>query len=85
MTSVFHKILELSELHGYIKPIIINNVINHFKYGPLGELLAQNIRNEWVYSNVTNREENVFLYHDSRSDGKSFIRKLLKLDTYRVR
>jgi hypothetical protein len=45
-----------------MRPIIINNVIDHLKYGATGELLCHNIRNEWLYSNVTSRDESVFQF-----------------------
>lgn len=69
MNSFMSKVLELSERHGFIIPVIANGVVDHLRYGPLGELLAQNIFHEWIYSNVTNRDHNVYLYHsENRSD-----------------
>lgn len=74
------KVLELSERHGFVIPVIINGIVDHLRYGPLGELLAQNICREWIYSNVTHRDQNVYLYHsESKSDD---IRDLK--DEYRV-
>lgn len=69
MNGFMSKVLELSERHGFVIPVIVNGVVDHLKYGPLGELLAQNICNEWIYSNVTNRDNSVYLYHsENRSD-----------------
>uniref|UniRef100_A0A1B6DQ67 Anticodon-binding domain-containing protein n=1 Tax=Clastoptera arizonana TaxID=38151 RepID=A0A1B6DQ67_9HEMI len=67
MMNTFPRILELCELNGFLKPVIVNGIVSYFKYGPLGELLAQNIRNEWIYSNVINRDENVYLHYDAKS------------------
>lgn len=50
----------MCESYAYMQPIIINNTIDHLKNGATGELLSQNIRNEWLYSNVTSRDESVF-------------------------
>lgn len=52
----------MCESYAYMRPIIINNAIDHLKYGATGELLCQNIRNEWLYSNVTSRDESVFQF-----------------------
>lgn len=48
--------------NAYMQPNIINSVLHNLKYGSTGELLCQNIRNEWLYSNVTSRDESVFQF-----------------------
>lgn len=48
--------------NAYMQPKIINSVLHNLKYGSTGELLCQNIRNEWLYSNVTSRDESVFQF-----------------------
>ncbi|XP_025416295.1 DNA polymerase subunit gamma-2, mitochondrial isoform X2 [Sipha flava] len=60
--SLINRILSMCESYAYMRPIIINNVIDHLKYGATGELLCHNIRNEWLYSNVTSRDESVFQF-----------------------
>lgn len=52
----------MCESYAYMQPICINNAINHLKYGATGELLCHNIKNEWLYSNVTSRDESVFQF-----------------------
>lgn len=63
--SLINKILSLCKTYAYIQPIMVNNGIDHLKYGATGELLCQNIRSEWLYSNVTSRDENVFQFYNS--------------------
>lgn len=60
--SLINRILSMCESYAYMQPIIINNAINNLKTGATGELLCQNIRNEWLYSNVTSRDESVFQF-----------------------
>lgn len=60
--SLLNRILPMCKAYAYMEPIIINNTIDHLKYGATGELLCQNIRNEWLYSNVTSRDESVFQF-----------------------
>lgn len=67
------KILESSKIHGFIKAVTLPKLDDirpsWFHFGPAGELLAQNLQNEWIYSNVTAREpSNVFQHY---SPGKS--------------
>ncbi|XP_050523559.1 DNA polymerase subunit gamma-2, mitochondrial [Daktulosphaira vitifoliae] len=58
--SLMKKVLSMCETYAFLRPVITNNYVEYLKYGPSGELLCQNIRNEWLYSNVTSREESVF-------------------------
>lgn len=60
--SLINRILSMCESYAYVQPLTINNIIDHLKFGATGELLCQNIRNEWLYSNVTSRDETVFQF-----------------------
>lgn len=73
--SLINRILSMCESYAYMQPIIINNAINNLKTGATGELLCQNIRNEWLYSNVTNRDESVFQF--SNINQKNFYSDIL--------
>lgn len=52
----------MCESYAYMQPIVINSIVDHLKIGATGELLSQNIRNEWLYSNVTSRDESVYQF-----------------------
>jgi len=65
---LINKILSMCKAYAYIQPIVINSTIDHLKYGATGELLCQNIRNEWLYSNVTSRDESVFQFCSITND-----------------
>ncbi len=71
MNAFLSKILQISESSSYLTPVLSGPVVSHFKYGPLGELLRQNIHNEWIFSNVTCRDVNVFPF--SRTDANGTI------------
>lgn len=60
--TLINRILLMCKSYAYMQPIVINNSINYLKSGATGELLCQNIRNEWLYSNVTSRDEEVFQF-----------------------
>jgi len=64
--SLLNRILPMCKAYAYMEPMIINSTIDHLKYGATGELLCQNIRNEWLYSNVTSRDESVFQFCNVR-------------------
>lgn len=51
----FNKIIEICEKHGFLKKI---KKYNHdiLKIAPVGALLQENLRNEWLYSMITNRD-----------------------------
>lgn len=66
MASKFKEILSLCEKSGFLN---INNSGLHL--GPVGYLLRENLKTEWLYSNVTNRDINVFLNSNS-SFGETF-------------
>lgn len=59
----FIKILALCEKHGFLKQI--QNVL---KVGPTGAVLQDNLKNEWLYNMVTNRDIPVFLSGHSFSE-----------------
>lgn len=64
----------MCDSYAFMKPIVINNAIDHLKYGASGELLCQNIRNEWLYSNVISRDESVFQFcNDAQKQNSSNI------------
>ncbi|CAH0387948.1 unnamed protein product [Bemisia tabaci] len=67
MASLLPKILELSGHSGFLKLVLKNKSVDHYKFFPAGELLCQNIQNEWIYSNVISRDENNFLFHSGES------------------
>lgn len=62
--SLINKILLMCKSNAYMQPQITNSILHHLKYGSTGELLCQNIRNEWLYSNVTSRDESVFQFYN---------------------
>lgn len=60
MSNHLTKLLQIFENFLYLKPIHSGSAVSNFKYGPLGELLCQNIHQEWTISNVINRNCNVY-------------------------
>lgn len=66
--SLINRILSMCKSYAYVQPVVINNTVDHLKYGATGELLCQNIRNEWLYSNVTSRDESVFQFCNITQD-----------------
>lgn len=65
---LLRKILELCEKNGYLKILPDNLNVLSVKLGPTGALLQENLRLEWFYAMVVNRESNVFLSKGSFSD-----------------
>ncbi|KAK3930360.1 DNA polymerase subunit gamma-2, mitochondrial [Frankliniella fusca] len=57
------KILQLCEKHGFVKPVRSASGASGLQFGPIGEFLVNNVRQEWLYSNVVNRDENVYPIH----------------------
>lgn len=81
--SLINRILSMCKTYAYMQPILNNTVIDHLKYGATGELLCQNIRNEWLYSNVTSRDENVFqFYNTAQEKNNSDILSKVYVNTY---
>ncbi|KAF2882739.1 hypothetical protein ILUMI_23472 [Ignelater luminosus] len=69
----FKKILDVCEKHGFVKRIINKSIDNDavnklVKIGPVGALLQENLKTEWFFSMVINRENTVFLSKDSFVD-----------------
>ncbi|CAH1388873.1 unnamed protein product [Nezara viridula] len=60
--DVLKKIIKHAEDYGFLKIIENNGICEYFTLGPAGQLLSENIRKEWMYSNVTHRENNVFTF-----------------------
>lgn len=56
-------IFELCEKNGYLK-LLSDNYLS-VKLGPTGAMLQENLRLEWFYAMVVNRESNVFLNKDN--------------------
>lgn len=73
--SLINRILSMCKSYAYMEPIIINSTIDHMQYGATGELLCQNIRNEWLYSNVTSRDESVFQFCNVQKKGYDILSK----------
>jgi glycyl-tRNA synthetase (class II) len=59
-------------------PILISedstSFVQYYKYGFAGELLKNNISQEWLLSMVVNTDENVFPYHSSGFTTTSIIK-----------
>uniref|UniRef100_A0A0A9Y702 DNA polymerase subunit gamma-2, mitochondrial n=1 Tax=Lygus hesperus TaxID=30085 RepID=A0A0A9Y702_LYGHE len=61
------KFLNHLESFGFIR-VIGSEKAETLRFGPAGELVLHNLRNEWLHSTTTYREMNVFPYHtDSES------------------
>ncbi|XP_026275903.1 DNA polymerase subunit gamma-2, mitochondrial isoform X1 [Frankliniella occidentalis] len=65
------KILHLCEKHGFVKPLWHGSEVTRLNFGPVGEFLVNNVRQEWHYSSVVNRDENFYPVQSrlNRSDG----------------
>lgn len=61
------KILNLCDKHGFVKPIWNGPEVSCLKFGPVGEFLVNNVRQEWYLANVIDREDNVFPIHTHSS------------------
>ncbi|KAK5640978.1 hypothetical protein RI129_009525 [Pyrocoelia pectoralis] len=69
---MFKKVLELCKVRGFL-----NNINNDESViGPVGALLQQNLKTEWLYNVVINRETNVFLCEGSFGDTYEFARNV---------
>ncbi|PNF36374.1 hypothetical protein B7P43_G18031 [Cryptotermes secundus] len=80
MTSSFHKVLQLCEKQCFVWPVLGNkdstNFIEYFKFGFAGELLKNNIFQEWLLSMVVNTDENIFPYHSHGLTATNIIKDL---------
>lgn len=72
------KILLLCEKHGLMKPQWSGSGVSSLKFGPLGEFLVNNVRQEWILYNVINRDENVYPIHSSASKPDEINRDILE-------
>lgn len=63
MNNALKRVLDLSVKHGFLKS---NSNLKSCEFGPLALLLANNIRNQWVQSNIINTDLNVFLYESQQ-------------------
>lgn len=62
------KILQLCDKHGLFKPIWCGTEVDSLKFGPVGEFLVNNVRQEWLLSNVINRDESFYPIQTSCSE-----------------
>ncbi|XP_068084430.1 DNA polymerase subunit gamma-2, mitochondrial [Anabrus simplex] len=67
MSSSMEKVLQICHRHFFAKPVLCNDSIDHFIFGPVGELLKNNLYQEWLYSTVTKSDVTVFPYHTGKS------------------
>ena len=78
MTHSLHKVLQLCERQCFLWPVLIsedsNNFVQYFKYGFAGELLRNNISQEWLLRTVINTDEGVFPYHSNGFTPTSIIK-----------
>lgn len=59
----FKNVVDLSEKHGFLKRV--NNLL---EVGPTGALLEENLKREWFYATITNRDFPVFVNNGSFED-----------------
>lgn len=71
----FTKILEMCEKHGFLTKITKYNQ-SILKVAPLGAVLKENLRNEWLYSMITNRDLPVCLSSNSFSETFTYMKQL---------
>lgn len=69
------KILALCEKHGFVQAIKKNNA-DVIKIGPVGALLQENLRNEWFFGMVTNRDMMVFMNNHSFKETFQYAREI---------
>lgn len=58
MAAKFREILSLCELRGFVKSV---TNISELSFGPVGFLLQENLKSEWLNNNLTNRDTSIFL------------------------
>lgn len=72
-------ILDIANKHFFFSPILTKNSKNvlFYQLGPSGSLFQDNIKSEWIYSNVTNRDASIFLFAkntcDKRHDNQTYM------------
>lgn len=71
--SKFQNILSFCRKTGFI----VGETPHNINLGLLGSLLSNNLKNEWIHNNVTNRDVNIFLNTEScLSDTFNFAREI---------
>lgn len=71
----FTKILEMCEKHGFLKKVSMYNQ-DILRVGPIGALLQENLRSEWLYSVTTNRDLTACINSSSFSDSFNHTKEL---------
>lgn len=71
----FTKVLDLCGKHGFLRKLSKNDSFI-LKTAPIGALLQETLRNEWLYSMVTNRDMTVLLNNDSFSETYAFVKEI---------
>lgn len=71
----FEKVISLCERHGFLKKLQLYKQ-DILKIGPVGALLQENLRSEWLYSTLTNRNLIVLLSGNSFADTFSYAKGL---------
>lgn len=69
------KILELCKTHGFLTEIS-SAFSDVFKIGPSGNLLKENLKQEWFFSMVTNRDCSIFLNDGSFKSAYNFSKEI---------
>lgn len=63
---MFNSVVSLVEKQGFLTRTFLPKMkIELLKLGPTGNLLLQNLKNEWFYNTVINKDISVFLSNDS--------------------
>lgn len=60
------KVIKHSDVYGFFKQVEKDGIFNHYEFGAAGELLREAIKKEWIFSNVTHRESNVFMFNSGK-------------------
>lgn len=68
MATKFREILALCEHRGFVKSVSNKS---EFSFGPVGFLLQENLKSEWLNNNLSNRDTSIFLNMDPHF-GESF-------------
>jgi len=58
-----NKILQICERTGFLRPVYSGKSLDYLAFGPNGELLVNNVKEEWIYSCVKNIGTNVFPFY----------------------
>lgn len=77
MATKFKEILKLCENRGFINDPLSSKISNEISLGPVGYILQENLRTEWLLANVTNRDISVFLNEQkSLSESYNFVKDI---------